>query len=190
MNTQNRYYENFPILTIIFRNALNIAIFLLGAVILAGFGEWVSIVYLAYCTVMMIWVMRFRCKYCYYFDKLCVAGFGKIAPLFFKKGNDEDFPKYIKYVYQLFLTYLAPLIGGIILLIIQFSLVRLVLVLCLTLIAFVFSERFMRHFGCVYCKQQEDCPAYLSQTRTQKITNMLKPFSATIKKLSVSPPKK
>lgn len=52
MKAQVQYYEKFPITTVIFRNAFNIAIFLLKAFILSGFGEWFSIVYLAYCAVM------------------------------------------------------------------------------------------------------------------------------------------
>ena len=154
------YYERYPSSTVMFRTALSIIIFIIGAIILMGFGRSVAIGYLVFSAIMMVWFMRFRCKYCYYYGKVCTAGFGSLAPMFFKRGDNRKFPQYVEHAYPIFLVWALPTFGGIVLLILNRTLEALGLLVIFILLSFVFSERTLKKYGCDYCKQKANCPTY------------------------------
>jgi len=160
-----RRYENYPLSNVLFRNAFEILLYAFGAVILAGFGTWAAIAYLAYCAAMTIWTMRFRCKYCYYYGKTCPMGMGRIASRLFKPGDNEDFCRTVKFIAPVFLVWLLPILGGVVLLFIRFSVARLVILVLFVIARFALSGKVVVQLGCVRCKQQDDCPAY--QTKSE-----------------------
>lgn len=154
------YYEKYPSSTVIFRTTLSILIFIIGAIILTGFGQMVGIGYLAFSAIMMIWFMRFRCKYCYYYGKVCTTGFGNLVPMFFKRGDDRKFPQYMEHAYPVLLVWVLPTFGGIVLLVSNRTLETLGLLVLFVILSFVFSERTLKKYGCDYCKQKANCPTY------------------------------
>ncbi|MEW6103318.1 MAG: hypothetical protein AB1630_05805 [bacterium] len=160
MNDQNQYYENYPATIIILRNIFEIVIWGIGVLLLVKFGKWVVISYLIYSALMVAWIMRFRCKYCYYYGKTCTIGYGKVASMFFDRGDNEEFPKKIKYIIPAILTWILPVIGGVFLLIRNFSVIILILVVVFIVFRFVLSERVLVKYGCQFCYQNHDCPAY------------------------------
>ena len=160
-----RRYENYSRSSVLLRNAFEILLYAFGAVILAGFGTWAAIAYLAYCAAMTVWTMRFRCKYCYYYGKVCPIGMGRIVSRLFKPGDNEDFSRYVKFIAPVFLIWLLPILGGVVLLFVRFSVMRAVILALFVIARFALSGKVVVQLGCVRCKQQDDCPAY--QTKSE-----------------------
>ena len=130
---------------------------------MSGFGLFIVAIYLIYCIGIELLVIFRSCKDCYYYGKICGLGKGKIAPLFTKKGKSSKFiDKKISW-YDLvpdFLVGIIPIIGGIILLIYDFSFLILGLIIILVVIFFGGTGFIRGSFACRYCKQKElGCPA-------------------------------
>ncbi len=160
MGKLNHSYENFPLWIVMVRNTLNILLLGMGALILAAFGTWAGISYLIISVLAIVWSIRFRCKYCYYFGKTCASGYGRIASLLFKKGRTKDFPKYEKYGVPLFVITFLPFLGLGVLFIGVFSLKLIGLLLFYASLIIFLAKVFYRKFGCDHCKQNSDCPSY------------------------------
>jgi len=156
-------YENFPILIHFIAVLLSLVGYILGAYILSGFGLLIVAFYLIYCIIIELNVIFKSCKYCYYYGKNCGLGKGKIASLFTKKGESDKFiDKKISW-YDLipdFLVGIIPLIGGLILLYNNFSVILLSLIILLLVIFFGGTGFIRSSLACRYCKQKEiGCPA-------------------------------
>jgi hypothetical protein len=165
MNKTNdeKHFENFPWWIVLLSNVFSILIYATGAFILAGFGIVTSFLYLLYCFFIEMTLLRRSCVNCYYYDKYCGLGKGKLCSLFFKKGDPQKFAdKEISWIKMLpdFLVFIFPLIGGIVLLIQNFFWIILALLLFLIFL-FCFGNNFIRgSLVCKYCKQMEHgCPA-------------------------------
>jgi hypothetical protein len=160
MSSNNELYHSFPMSTVFLRNLLNLIIFGLGAGLLSGFGSWAVITYLAFCAVMMLWVLRFFCRYCLYYGSTCVAGFGRIVPLLFQKGPAESFPSSAWCSVPMLLSFVVPTLGGLYLLIRSFSVTTLVVLILFLVACFVVSPILMNTRGCVHCRNQVRCVMY------------------------------
>lgn len=157
-------YESYPIRTVILSNLLSLSIYGIGAFILAKVMVWFIIPFLLYCLWLEIRVIRRSCVNCYYYDKMCAFGKGKLCALIFKrKGNPELFAQgKITWIQLLpdFAVSLIPLMAGIVLLVIDFEWLLLVLVLILGVLAFGGNAIVRGSFACKFCKQREiGCPA-------------------------------
>ena len=156
-------YESFPLGVVVLTNLLSLAVYALGAWILAGWGIWVAIPYLLYCLLMEVTVMRRSCVKCYYYGKVCAFGKGKLCSLFFKPGDPQEFAeRQISWVEIIpdFLVFIIPVVGGIALLIRDFSWVVLAMVAGLLLLSLGGNAFVRGTFACRYCKQKESgCPA-------------------------------
>jgi hypothetical protein len=158
-----RTYEDFPGWMVILSNIVAISIYATGAYILAGFGVFVSILYLLYCLWVEIGILRKSCVYCYYYGKMCGVGKGKLCSLFFKKGDPQRFiEKEITWSAMLpdFMVIIFPMVGGIILLVRDFSLFLLAIMVLLLLLFSGGNAVIRSSLMCKYCKQREiGCPA-------------------------------
>ncbi|HUV02414.1 MAG TPA: hypothetical protein VMW67_03055 [Desulfobacteria bacterium] len=156
-------YENFPAWIALLATAVTLSIYALGAYILAGFGVFVAILYLLYCLLIELNVLRRSCVDCYYYGKLCGLGRGKLCSVLFKKGDPQRFvEKESSWAALLpdFLVTIIPLVGGIILLIADFTWLLVALVALLAVLAFGGTAVVRGSFACKYCKQREiGCPA-------------------------------
>ena len=119
--------------------------------------------FVAYILFIEIRLLAKSCKHCYYYGKFCAFGKGKCCALFFKKGNPEKFLKTeitMKEIIPDFLTFIFPLIAGIVLLISSFSWLIVVLLAILVILGFGGNAVVRGSFACKYCKQREiGCPA-------------------------------
>ena len=171
--TETKTYENFPSWIPLLAITDTLCIYLLGAIILSGFGIITSFLYLIYCGTLEIIVLKRSCINCYYYGKLCGMGKGKICSYFFKKGTPQRFTeRKISWSDLLpdFLTFIIPLIGGVLLLYLRFFwliLGAMVLILILSIGGNLVIRGF---FACKYCKQRElGCPAeQLFNKKTKK----------------------
>jgi len=156
-------YESFPLRIVLLSNLVAISIYSIGVYILAGFGIWWAVLYLVYCGWVEIRVLRGSCVNCYYYDKVCGFGKGKLCSLLFKKGDPNKFVEtQIKWSDLIpdFMVFFFPMIGGIVLLVTCFSWVLLALLAILFVLSFGGNALVRGSFACKYCKQKEiGCPA-------------------------------
>ena len=157
-------YENFPLWIPFIAILISIISYVIGAIILSGFGILFTILYILYCVSMELMIIFRSCKNCWYYGKICGLGKGKITPLFVKGGDTKKFAdRDISMVQMIpdFLVVILPLLGGIILLILNFSILVLSLMIVI-IVLFFGGVAFVRGtFACKYCKQKDiGCPAY------------------------------
>ena len=156
-------YENYPIPIVLLSNGLAISIYAIGLYILAQCGIWWAVLYLLYCGVFEMRLLRYHCVNCYYYGKVCAFGKGKLSALLFKKGDPQKFAekdvKWIDLVPDI-LVLVFPLIGGIVLLVTAFNWTILALLIILLVLSFAGNAFVRGSYACKYCKQKElGCPA-------------------------------
>jgi hypothetical protein len=159
----NKTFECFPLWMVAIVDIVAFGIYIIGAYIMFKLGLNWGWLYLLYCLIVEIRVMRISCVHCYYYGKLCGLGRGKLASLFFRKGNPKKFleKKIIwKDLITDLLVSLVPFILGIYILFNDFSWSMLILIIILLFLT-TFGNGFVRgNFACKYCKQRElGCPA-------------------------------
>ena len=156
-------YENFPIWVPLSEILISVISYVIGAIILSRFGVIFSILYLVYCTCAEIFVIMRSCKNCYYYGRMCGLGKGKIASLFVKKGDTKKFAERDISLVQMipdFMVIIFPIAGGILLLILDFSIILVALMIVMVILFFGGTAFIRGSFACKYCRQKEiGCPA-------------------------------
>jgi hypothetical protein len=159
----NKAYEEFPIWIPLLSCALSLTIYILGAYIFWSLYIPLMVAYVLFCLWIEYRLMKMSCANCYYYGKVCGIGRGKLAALFFKKGTPEEFiGKEISWKDLIpdFMVMIFPLVGGIILLIRDFTWLILVLMVILVMLSSVGNAVIRGSLACKYCKQKElGCPA-------------------------------
>jgi len=157
-------YENFPVWIPFIAILISIISYSIGAIILSGFGIIFAILYILYCIAIELMIIFRSCKNCWYYGKICGLGKGKIASLFVKRGDTKKFADRDVSMVQMipdFLVVIIPLFGGIILLVLNFSILVLFLMVVLIVLFFGGTAFVRGTFACKYCKQKDiGCPAY------------------------------
>jgi hypothetical protein len=128
-------YEDFPRTTVVYNLLTLGGAIVVGVIVLAQLGVWFSVGYLALLALAGYGVLALVCTRCYYYDRRCGTGTGKIVARFFKKGQEEEYGQTASQkavILLLVIALLLPLVGDIISLVISYSTLRLVL-----LVAFV-----------------------------------------------------
>jgi len=160
---KNEAYENFPFWIPFLAWSLSLAIYVLGSYILGILYFPLAIGFIFYCLWIEIRILKVSCVNCYYYGKHCGLGRGKLCSLLFKKGDPERFiEKDIcwKDLIPDFMVLIFPLIGGIIGLVRDFSLLILVLMVVLVMLSMGGNAMIRGSLACKYCKQKElGCPA-------------------------------
>jgi hypothetical protein len=167
-------YEKFTFWAPLLSYALSLSIYFLGAYIFSQIDFFYTVLYLMFCLWVEIRILKYSCVNCYYYGKTCGLGRGKICALFYKKGSPEEFAKKEiswKDLIPDFLIFIFPLVGGIIVLIRDFSWLVLVLMIMLAALSFFGTALIRGSLACKYCKQKEltGCPAeqlFNKQSRT------------------------
>lgn len=135
----------------------------LGTTIFYLIGPIFGVGYAVLCILSLLAGLRLRCCYCYYYGKRCPSGLGILGKLLFKKGDPWGFkePKNLIPAGVLdFGVLLLPILGGIVLCAVRFSIFVAALLTAYILIAgiggFTVKKMFCRH-----CEQGHiGCPAY------------------------------
>jgi len=168
-------YESFPAPMVSLVILVSLLIYALGTYILAVLEIWLSIPYVLYCLWIEFRILKYSCVDCYYYGKLCGLGRGKLCALMFKKGDPQRFvEKKISWIDILpdFMVSIFPAIGGIILLIMDFSWLILLLLLALLALSFGGNAVIRGSFACRHCKQREiGCPAERLFSKESQKTN-------------------
>ncbi|MBM3130137.1 MAG: hypothetical protein FJ009_16120 [Chloroflexi bacterium] len=164
-------YENYPIRIVVLSGAIAFSIYAIGTFILAGFGILIAALYVLYCLGVELAILKGSCVHCYYYGKVCSFGRGKLCALFFKRGDPQNFLRRQiswKEILPDLLVALVPLLGGIALLIREFSWIVAGAMVVLVLLSFGGNALVRGSFACKFCKQRElGCPAekLFSQSR-------------------------
>jgi len=160
---KDKCYENYPAGFVILANILQLSIYLIGGAIIYMAGPAWLIVYIPYILWLEIRLLRGSCVNCYYYGKYCAFGKGKLCGLFFKKGSPKKFLSCSitwKDMIPDFLVSLAPVVVGIVLMIISFKWTLLMLVVLLFLLTSAGNGLVRGSIACKHCKQRElGCPA-------------------------------
>jgi hypothetical protein len=159
--------EKYPMSTVIFGNIMMLLIMIVGTVAVWYLLDWWAWLYLAISFIMVyIFMRRIVCRNCYYYDKWCALGWGKLSAKLIKKGNLEDFAKssglkIAPAVYSLMMF--VPIIAIIISIILVFDYTKVGILVLLILFS-VYSAGIGRKSACSKCKMNISCPGSAVKT--------------------------
>lgn len=154
-------WEEYPKHRIILANIVMVLWLIVGSLASAALWKPAGGIFLAYAVVMVYFVMRkLVCTNCYYYDRWCNIGWGKLAARLYKQGDISQFAgctgiKIAPFFYAS--LSLVPLILGVIALFFHFSWL-LVLLLALLLAIGFYSGTVSRKKACTHCKMRLICP--------------------------------
>jgi hypothetical protein len=158
-----RLYENYPARIVLLSSGVAISIYALGAYVLGGWGIAFSLLYLLYCGWFEVGVLRKSCVHCYYYGKVCGLGKGKLCSWLFQPGDPQRFIErevVWRDIVPDMMVLVFPMVGGIALLIKDFTWTLTVVLLALALISMGGNAVVRGSFACKHCKQRElGCPA-------------------------------
>ncbi len=146
---------------IMFGNLVMIVWIALGAFALSILSPIIAIIYALFAVIMIVFVLRkLLCTNCYYYGKWCHIGWGKLATLFFKKGDQSKFKtsigqKVAPVTYGI-LT-LLPLLILIFSMFQQFSFLKLGIFIGILIVG-GYSGGIARKKACNECKMKLNCP--------------------------------
>jgi hypothetical protein len=84
--------EEYPKSTIVLANLMMVLWLVLGTIASWFFSPVAAAIYTLFGVLMVFFVLRkIICTNCYYYDKWCAMGWGKLAALFFKQGDIGKF---------------------------------------------------------------------------------------------------
>jgi len=84
-------YEKYPVVNVLVYNLVTLVNYVIGVYILYRVGLVWGLLYAVYLVILEFYLYKEGCASCYYYGKRCVAGKGKIAPLFFRKDDPKKF---------------------------------------------------------------------------------------------------
>ncbi len=158
--------EEYPWSVVVIENLVLALWIFLGTIVITQVNLLIGMIYIASALFMILIVMRkLICTRCYYYGKRCHVGWGKISSLLFDQGNIEEFNTCAgqKVAPILFgLLALIPMIFGVISLVKDFKISKLVLVSVL-LCTILYSSVVARKKSCAKCKVKLICPGSASK---------------------------
>jgi hypothetical protein len=160
VNLSDSGKEQYPMSRIIIGNILIALWLIVGCVAVWFYSPILATIYLIVAVLTVYIILRkLVCTNCYYYDKWCSMGWGKIASALFKRGNIEQFNESIglrlaPIVYGLLTIF--PLIVVLLVLIFEFDYYKLA-VLVILLFFSVYSGSISRKSACADCKMKTTC---------------------------------
>ena len=159
LNEQGR--ERYPLSTVIIENLFFVLWLGIGATLMWGFMPALAVAYVIFGVVMMGVVMRISvCGSCYYHNKMCHTGWGKLSALYCRQRDLSRFGKgFSGALIPLFYGSMAvaPLVLGGISTARHFTPLKGALV-ALFVFVVVMSSVVLRKKSCATCKMRDICP--------------------------------
>lgn len=152
--------EEYPRLGIIFGNFMMILWIVLGTTACWFLHPLFAWIYLAFGLIIAgIALRKLFCTNCYYYDRWCSIGWGKLSHLFFKRGNIEEFntnagQKLAPLTYGLLSV--IPIVLIAVSMFWEFSISRVIVLVLLLSISF-YSGGIGRKKACERCKMRLIC---------------------------------
>jgi len=159
---ENSVFESYPLKGVILVNIIVLVWLLLGTYAIWLVVPVLAAVWGAYLVVMFLFVMRKSlCTKCRYYGERCSMGWGWYTSKLFKKGSVEEFPGCFGARFAPFLwmgVCIVPVLVLVVSLILEFTILKVILLLVLVIIAFLFGNKNSRKEACSVCKMNDLCP--------------------------------
>lgn len=159
----SKCYDSYPWWTIVLSNLVSLVIYSLGAYIIYRAGWIYMTIYLAFILILEIRLLKGHCVHCYYYDKTCAFGKGRLSAAFFKRGDPAYFSEIRVTWWNMvpdILVGLIPIIVGVVVLVRDFSWMILAAMIGMLLLATAGNAAVRSSLACKGCKQRElGCPA-------------------------------
>lgn len=159
--TKQRIYEQYPLWMVLVVNIFQLAVYAAGAYILFELSMITGTLYVLYLLMLEVNVYREGCRYCCYYGKLCAFGKGKVAVMFFRRGNPKKFCERklsFKDIIPQLLVVLIPVIVGIALIISRgFDWIILMAILYPLFSWLCLNPIIYGKLACAHCKQGSIC---------------------------------
>ncbi len=156
-------FESYPPRIVLTTTLASLVTYIIGIYVLSLVDVVWGVLFLVYILYLEFSIYREGCACCYYYGKMCAFGRGKLAPLFHRRVDPEEFCKKdvsFKKLVPSMLVLVFPLIGGIALLVMGFSWVILGLMVIPWLMWFLGNPIIYGKLACAHCKQgRKCCPA-------------------------------
>ncbi len=153
--------ENYPKSSVLFGNFMMLLWFATGAAACWFFHPLAAWIYIGVAFIQVYIVLRkLVCTNCYYYDRWCALGWGKLSALLFKKGSIENFRTCagIKLAPPTYgLLALVPMVLLVISLVRDYSIEK-ALVLALMAALTFFTAFLSRKKTCSMCRMRLICP--------------------------------
>lgn len=152
--------EQYPMSRVILGNIMIILWVVIGTIAVWFFSPFIATLYLIVAVVAVYFVLRkLVCTNCYYYDKWCSMGWGKLTAALFKQGKIEEFNDSVglrlaPIVYGLLTIF--PLIVVLISIIAEIDFYKIA-VLVILLFFSVYSGSISRRSACASCKMKTMC---------------------------------
>ena len=141
----------------------NFLSYFIGALVIFSFNLIAGVFYVILCILTIFLSLKLRCSYCFYYGRRCGFGFGILSKIFFSQGESKEFNNSKNVIPVLIFsmcTSIIPVIMGIILLIVNFSVLHPIYFILYIFVAFL-PNFFIRSKVCKDCEQGKlGCPAY------------------------------
>ncbi len=135
----------------------------IGTLVIYSLNSIAGIFYIILCILTIFLSLKLRCSYCFYYGKRCGFGFGILSKIFFSQGESKEFNKSKNIIPVLIFSLGAlfiPVVIGIVLLFVNFSVLYLFYLILYILVAFL-PNIFIRSKVCEHCEQGKlGCPTY------------------------------
>lgn len=152
--------EQYPLSRVILGNSIMILWIVVGTIAVWFFSPIIATIYLTVAVILVYLVLRkIVCTNCYYYDKWCSLGWGKLAAALFKQGKIEEFNESIglrvaPIVYGLLTIF--PLIVVVVAIIAEIDYYKIAVLVILLFISF-YSGSLSRKSACASCKMNTMC---------------------------------
>ncbi len=154
-------YDKYPIWIVLIVNIVMLLVVLAGSYIMFRLNLITGILYLIFIILLEFNVYREGCRYCCYYGGGCAFDKGRIAKLFFKKGDPKKFGERKlnwKDFIPMILASLIPIVVGIALLVSRgFHIPTLIASIYPLLNWFVINPLLYGQLACKHCKQGSMC---------------------------------
>ena len=155
--------ENYSRKIICMNLLLTFLSYFIGTLVIYSFNLIAGIFYVILCILTIILSLKLRCSYCFYYGKRCGFGFGVLSKILFSQGESKEFNNSKNIIPVLVFslgTSFIPVVIGIVLLIVNFSVFHLIYFILYILVAFL-PNFFARSKVCKHCEQSKlGCPAF------------------------------
>lgn len=173
MKPKAKLYNRYPLLNIIIYNGTTLLHFILGGIILfftnvfwGNFGIAFGLVYIFLSFFEMYVMMPLHvCKNCVYFNLengICISGMNILSKKITSKGSTSDFSNRAKGLFcqnnLYILSLIFPILCGIPILILNFSILLLILVISLFVLLGLRFVFVIPKLACVHCLSKYICP--------------------------------
>lgn len=156
-------YDQYPAGIVLVATLQSLLTYAIGAFLLGQIHIVFAGLYLLAALALEYRLISRHCTDCYYYDRTCAFGKGRVCGRLFRKGDPQRFSQMAvtwKDILPDFLMFIIPAVAGIALVVTRFSFLLLALTALIFILGFAGNAIVRGKFACRHCRQRETgCPA-------------------------------